>query len=677
MKTQVSLEYLLVVGIFLLASLLFFYFYYTHFLLSEDTTRVALAQNSLKRIVEVASEVRERNYPSIEVTTIELPEGIENAEIVNDRLVYKIRLKGGVTYASESAPFHIIGDLPMKPGENIVTIKMREDKSIEIIPGLPIPILLLPYSYKKVLGRGETYRLNFTLKNMLMKDLVNLTLNVTGDISGFSCVGEVVIETNYSDGIFTNVPPHFGDLKYRFAELEGRGFYFVSIDSDGDGKYDTVLMDEDKDLSDSYLLSQGGEITVNNTYYLSEVEATGKYLRFCLSKISVPSSSEFNFSLFIHVPPSIGFGNYISVLSAHYENLSSKSLLSFVVPQPKMSIRISTFCDKNLTTPYSVFNPLDEVYFKVQVLGDDEPLPSVIDIFLLDSNSTIVNSTRGIVTSRGSCNGSFKIPMVHEDGYWKIQVIDVGSGFMNQSSFYLDALLDTVNIYAYKDENYTLLCDIFQPNDTVYYVIEIKNQYGGYLSRVINFSVLDPSLNVENGSFENRLISTPYYGSFKLPENAEEGDWTLRVSYKFVSKNVTIRVSESTTTPGSIYWDTLLYHFSVKYGFFFLPSLNCPHDSILRATLKIVDQDGKGVEGVFQTGSTDACIRIMDEDDNVIVDCGIADDLGGGYYKYDFACSQGTAGKSYVLHVIITQHAIPGAGISVVKVKNSRTFNIV
>ena len=48
MKTKVSLEYLLVVGIFLLASLLFFYFYYTHFLLSEDTTRVAVASGIIQ-----------------------------------------------------------------------------------------------------------------------------------------------------------------------------------------------------------------------------------------------------------------------------------------------------------------------------------------------------------------------------------------------------------------------------------------------------------------------------------------------------------------------------------------------------------------------------------------------------------------------------------------------------
>ncbi|RLG16013.1 hypothetical protein DRN63_04700, partial [Nanoarchaeota archaeon] len=61
MKTQVSLEYLLILGVFLLAFLLFFYFYYTHFLLSEDMIRVALAQNSLRRIVEVATKVRERN----------------------------------------------------------------------------------------------------------------------------------------------------------------------------------------------------------------------------------------------------------------------------------------------------------------------------------------------------------------------------------------------------------------------------------------------------------------------------------------------------------------------------------------------------------------------------------------------------------------------------------------
>jgi len=677
MKTQVSVEYMIIVGISLLIFLTFFYFYYVQFLANEDLMRVSLAQNSLRKIVEVANELREGNYPSLEVIAINLPEGIEEASIFENTLLYKIRLRGGSTYATREVPFKISGNLPTNSGENLVTIKMNEDKSIEIIPGLPIPFLIVPFSYKKVLERGKDYILNFTFKNMLYKDLENVSLSISGDISSYSCIGEIFVETDYSDGIFINAPQHYGNLKYNSGEIDGNYYYFVVLDSDGDGKYDKVLVDKDENLSDANSLIVGSEFTVTNTYRVFEIDDSGAYVRFCLVKANIPSSSSFNFTLAIHMPASAEFKDYIGILSATYENLSTKSLLSFPMPKPDMRIEIKTFCDENYTTRCYVFNPLDKVYFKIEVFGNEKPLASVLGIFLVDSNSKIVNSLRNVVLINGSYNGSFQIPMSYEDGYWVIQAIDVGSGFINQSTFYLDALRDTIIISTYKDENYTLLCDIFQPGDVVYYKIEIKNPYGAYIARIVNFSVLDPSLNLQEGSFENKLISTPYYSNFSLNTNVEEGDWTLRVSYKFVSQNITIRVSKATSTPGSIYWDTLLYPFTVKYGSFFLPSLNCQKNSVLRATLKIVDQDGKGVEGVFQTGSTDACIVVMDEDGNTIVKCGIATDLGGGYYRYDFSCSQGVAGKSYVLHAIITQHAIPGAGISIVKVKNSRTFNII
>lgn len=674
MQAQISVErMLLLIMILVLISTLFFWFYLSS-IESKQRISVGMVRNALREIVDLAEEMREWQYPVIKVLELELPEGIIWANVSDKILIYSVKIGDALINVDEISEVRLKGSLPMRSGKNLVTLRLLEDKSVEIIPGPPLPVVIYPYSYRISVRRGEIRTLNFTLRN-IYSDEDELELELIGEIAPYGCIDERLIFTGGEDGIFTNIPSHFGKLFYTQAELDEKSFYFITLDSDGDSNYDSLVVDEDTDLGDSIVVKEGEKFLVTNGYKVSSIQSDGKSFKLCLSTTKLERGKESNLTIYFTFPISIESGILFGKFEVKSRKYGAGAPITIVVRKPNLSLSLGTFADEACSQPLSIFNPGDRVYFEIQLRDGSQPLPGVLKVNLVNLSGIVDSKT--LIASTGTIRGSFQLPLVSEDSIWSILAVDAGTNFINSTSFFLDALNDEITITTYKDENYTLVCDLFKLGEKVFYEIEIKNREGIHLSRVVNFTILDPNLNVQPGSFQNKWIQTPYRGNFSIPPNGASGQWNLNLSYKIRSYNKSFTVGEI-SAPGSIYWDTLLYPFTVRRsGKYFYSAVNCPRDAELIAQIKVLDQDGRGVEGVFQTGSTDACIVIQDEDLKTIEKCGIAEDLGGGNYRYIFQCSRGVAGKTYVLHVIITQHAIPGAGISIVKVKNSRTFNVV
>ncbi|MCW1303369.1 MAG: hypothetical protein QW507_00875 [Candidatus Nanoarchaeia archaeon] len=674
MGAQISVErMLLLTAILILISIIFFWFYMSS-IESRRRISVEMVRDALKEIVDLAEEMREWQYPVIKVLELELPEGIVEAKVSDRVLTYSIKVGDAWINVDKTSEVRLRGSLPISSGKNLVTLRLLEDKSVEIIPGPPLPVIIFPYSYRISVRRGEVKVINFTIRNVY-SDEDELRLELVGEIAPYGCINERLILTEQEDGIFTNVPQHFGKLFYARNELDGKLYYFILLDSNGDSNYDSLVVDEDTDLENSLILNEGQEFLIINKYKIASIEKGGNSFKLCLSTIRLQKGSELNFSVHFIFPISMESGILFGKLEVRSTNYVTSAPITFVVRRPNLSLSLATFADEACSQPSNIFNPLDRVFFEIQLRDGDELLPGVLKVNLVNLSGIV--ETKTLITYTGKICDYFQLPFVSEDSIWSISAVDAGTSFVNSTSFFLDALNDDIVITTYKDEDYTLVCDLFKLGETVFYEIEIKNRDGIYLSRIVNFTIIDPNLNIQPGSFQNKLIHTPYRDNFSIPLDAATGQWNLSLTYKIRSYNKSLTVGVI-SAPGSIYWDTLLYPFTVRRGGkYFYSAVNCPRDAELIAQIKVLDQDGRGVEGVFQTGSTDACIEIRDEDLNILEKCGIAEDLGGGYYRYIFQCSRGIAGKTYVMHVIITQHAIPGAGISIVKVKNSRTFNVI
>ncbi|MCW1306730.1 MAG: hypothetical protein QXX05_02700, partial [Candidatus Nanoarchaeia archaeon] len=233
MGAQISVErMLLLTAILILISIIFFWFYMSS-IESRRRISVEMVRDALKEIVDLAEEMREWQYPVIKVLELELPEGIVEAKVSDRVLTYSIKVGDAWINVDKTSEVRLRGSLPISSGKNLVTLRLLEDKSVEIIPGPPLPVIIFPYSYRISVRRGEVKVINFTIRNVY-SDEDELRLELVGEIAPYGCINERLILTEQEDGIFTNVPQHFGKLFYARNELDGKLYYFILLDSNGD-----------------------------------------------------------------------------------------------------------------------------------------------------------------------------------------------------------------------------------------------------------------------------------------------------------------------------------------------------------------------------------------------------------------------------------------------------------
>ena len=131
MKSQISLEYLLLVG--LLLAVLSPIFYYS-FSTSTQTIKMNQASNLVKKIANTADTLYALGPNSQDTIEIIVPGGVENITIDNKEVLLAINLFKGISYIGMDTKTNISGTINTKAGDYHITLK-NENNTIKVTSG--------------------------------------------------------------------------------------------------------------------------------------------------------------------------------------------------------------------------------------------------------------------------------------------------------------------------------------------------------------------------------------------------------------------------------------------------------------------------------------------------------------------------------------------------------------
>lgn len=131
MKAQLSLEYLLLVGLILM--LLAPVFYYA-FSTSTQTIKMNEADNFVKSIANTADTLYSLGPGSQDSIEINVPKGTKNITLKNKEVLLIIYIFNGEAYISADTKTNISGNITTKSGSYHITLK-NENNTIKVTSG--------------------------------------------------------------------------------------------------------------------------------------------------------------------------------------------------------------------------------------------------------------------------------------------------------------------------------------------------------------------------------------------------------------------------------------------------------------------------------------------------------------------------------------------------------------
>ncbi len=130
-KSQVSVEYMLIMGFatIMIVPLLLIYYIYT----SESSDSVATGQaiQIARKIVDASETVYYLGKPSQTTLKFNFPDNIKKIRLENYELVINVSTKTGIAEIVQVSSVNISGDLPTSQGIHIITIK-AEDNYVKV-----------------------------------------------------------------------------------------------------------------------------------------------------------------------------------------------------------------------------------------------------------------------------------------------------------------------------------------------------------------------------------------------------------------------------------------------------------------------------------------------------------------------------------------------------------------
>lgn len=131
LKSQVSVEYMLIMGFAALMTIPLLLVYYTYYYDSSDSVATSQALQIARKIVDSSESVYYLGKPSQTTLKFNFPERIDSINLSNMEVVFKIKTKSGVTDVVQVSSVNITGSLPLSPGIHIVTVK-AEDGYVQV-----------------------------------------------------------------------------------------------------------------------------------------------------------------------------------------------------------------------------------------------------------------------------------------------------------------------------------------------------------------------------------------------------------------------------------------------------------------------------------------------------------------------------------------------------------------
>lgn len=130
-KSQVSVEYMLVMGFAALMTIPLLLIYYTYSSDTSDSVAVSQALQIARKIVDSSESVYYLGKPSQTTLKLNFPDRIESTNLSSKEVVLKIKTKNGVTDIVQVSSVNMSGSLPTTQGIHIITVK-AEDGYVQI-----------------------------------------------------------------------------------------------------------------------------------------------------------------------------------------------------------------------------------------------------------------------------------------------------------------------------------------------------------------------------------------------------------------------------------------------------------------------------------------------------------------------------------------------------------------
>ena len=132
LKSQISMEYMLIIGFASLMAIPLLLIYYTYTSESSDSVATSQALQIARKIVDSAESVYYLGKPSQTILKLNFPDRIYSTNLSNKEVVFKIKTKDGVTDIVQVSSVNMSGTLPKTQGVYTLTIK-AEDGYVQII----------------------------------------------------------------------------------------------------------------------------------------------------------------------------------------------------------------------------------------------------------------------------------------------------------------------------------------------------------------------------------------------------------------------------------------------------------------------------------------------------------------------------------------------------------------
>ena len=123
LKSQVSVEYMLIMGFATLMTIPLLLIYYSYAADSSDTVAASQALQIARKIVDSSESVYYIGKPSQTTLKLSFPDKINGTSLSNYEVVFRIKTKNGVTDIVQVSSVNITGNLSKTQGLHLITIK--------------------------------------------------------------------------------------------------------------------------------------------------------------------------------------------------------------------------------------------------------------------------------------------------------------------------------------------------------------------------------------------------------------------------------------------------------------------------------------------------------------------------------------------------------------------------
>ena len=130
-KSQISVEYMLIIGFATLITLPLLLIYYSYSSDTSDSVAASQALQIARKIVDASESVYYLGKPSQTTLKINFPEKIKGASLNNYEVVFNVSTANGIAEIVQGSSVNISGSLPTTSGIHIITVK-AEDRYVKI-----------------------------------------------------------------------------------------------------------------------------------------------------------------------------------------------------------------------------------------------------------------------------------------------------------------------------------------------------------------------------------------------------------------------------------------------------------------------------------------------------------------------------------------------------------------